>query len=192
VRYAFALSVVMLLMCFSTSAFGSSGQNATAARTEVLRASPCKAAQLSAAEDPSDAGNGGAGNEETTIAITNRSPSACVVEGVPKVTLSYYPSNRPVALRICPNCDSSSFWFLKQPVKGILVQPGGSAYIMLGYSTRPDDGPCTTADSPTTYTPVTIHVYLPGQAQPISMKDEYWHSCGRVAVTPFLRTPGPA
>src|ERR1700690_2462377 len=128
----------MLLMCYSSSAFGSSRQNANTARTEAPGASPCKAAQLSAAEDPSDAGNGGAGNEETTIAITNRSPSACVVEGVPKVTLSYYPSNQPVALRICPNCESSSFWFLKQPVRGILVQHGESAYILLGYSTRPD------------------------------------------------------
>jgi hypothetical protein len=107
------------------------------------------------------------------------------------VTLSYYPSNRPVALRTCPNC--TNFMFVKQPVERILVQPGGSAYILLGYGKDPEyGGPCTTADPQTLYTPVMIHVFLPGQAQAISMKDEYWHSCGGVAVTPFLAKPSPS
>jgi len=169
----------------------SSSVFASAQASSREKALPCKTSQLSAVNDQknSDTIDGGVGNQAITIAIENRSSSSCVLRGVPGVTLSYYPSGRPFALRVCANC--SDYLFSRQAVDTILLNPQGSAYVVLGFNINDGVGACTEADPKFKprfhYATMTLGLHLLDQEQPLRIVFDEWLSCGAINVTPFLK-----
>jgi hypothetical protein len=159
------------------------------------RVSPCRTSQLSVDEDrsPKDQIDGGVGHAARVLAIRNRSASACMLQGIPRLTLFYYTSNRLFALETCSNC--LDYLFRKQPEDQIALQPKESAYVVMGYDTNDGAGPCTAADPENlprfSYATVTLGLYLPRDRSPLKIVIRDWRSCGRIDVTPFLSTPRP-
>jgi hypothetical protein len=156
--------------------------------------SPCKASLLSAMEDTQEADevDGGLGHHAITIAIQNRSSSSCVLNGVPALTLSYFPENRTFPVRVCSNC-GEDYLFSSQPVKDVVLEPWRSAYVVLGYNINDGAGTCTEADpkfGPTTsYSTMALDLRLPNQSEPLRIVFPLWRSCGAIGVTPFLEKP---
>jgi hypothetical protein len=180
------------LFLLSWALVSSSGL-ASAQVSSRKKALPCKTSQLSAVNDrkESDTITGGVGHHAITIAIENRSSSYCVLRGVPKVTLSYYPSGRSFALRTCANC--LDYLFSRQPDNAILLKPQGSAYLVLGYNVNDGNGTCTEADPKFMprfrYPAMTLGLYLVDQEEPLRVVFGLWRSCGAIDVTPFLKQP---
>jgi hypothetical protein len=154
--------------------------------------SPCKTSQLSAMEDRKEADgiDGGAGHHAMTIAIQNRSSSSCALKDVPVLRLSYLPK-RPFAVHVCRNCDD--YLFSRQPVKDVVLEPMGSAYLVLGYNSNDGAGTCTEADPKfgprASYATMALDLRLPKQNDPLRIVFPEWRSCGAIDVTPFLDKP---
>jgi hypothetical protein len=178
----------LLPICLALA--GSSGLAIAQVNTADLF-SPCKISQLSAMEDSkeTDGVEGGLGHHAITIAIQNRSTSSCVLNGIPTLTLSYLP-NRPFPARVCANCDDL---FSRQPVEDVVLEPMGSAYVVLGYNINDEAGTCTEADprfGPTTsYSTMALDLRLPNQNEPLRIVLPLWRSCGTIDITPFLAKP---
>jgi hypothetical protein len=156
----------------------------TTAQTNVSKVSSCKASQLSANEDrkESEEMDGGAGNQALTISIQNRSPSPCVLQGIPALTL-LDSSSRPLSTHICANC--GDYLFPKQPLKTIFLETNKSAYVLVGYRTE-----CMKADLPTFHLSTrqgSLNIAVAGWSPPI-WKDGL-QSCLAVNITPFLEKP---
>lgn len=145
---------------------------------------PCATSQLSTEYDQrqSDGIDGGVGHHAITIAIRNRSATTCVLHGVPAATLSPYPSGHTLAMMICSNCDD--YLFSHQVASVVRLSPGDSAYLVMGYDINDSVGRCTQTNSP-----VTLALYIHGQARPLGIRFDQWRSCGFVDMTPFLNHP---
>lgn len=171
---------------------GSSGF-ASAQLNQRAKALPCKTSQLSAVNDrkESDTIPGGVGHQAITIAIKNRASSICVLQGVPRVTLSYFLSGRSFALRTCANC--LDYLFARQAEGTILLKPQESAYVVLGYDINDGNGVCTEVDPKFKprfqYSAMTLGLYLVDQEPPLKIVFNEWRSCGPIDVTPFLKQP---
>jgi Protein of unknown function (DUF4232) len=146
-------------------------------------APPCKTSQLSALEDTQEADevDGGLGHHAMTIAIQNRSSSSCVLNGVPALTLSYFPENRTFPVRVCSNCDD--YLFSSQPVKDVVLEPMKSAYLVLGFNIDEGAGTCTEAAA------MALDFRLLDQNEPLRIVFPEWRTCGAINVTPFLGKP---
>jgi hypothetical protein len=154
---------------------------ATAQIKTPQRVSPCKASQLSAAEDrkESDELDGGVGNHAMTIAVQNRTSSACVLRGIPTVTF-LDRANHPFPVQVCSNCPD--YLFPSQPVKEILLESKKSAYLLVGYNINHGAGPCRN--------PIAFSLHLSGQREPLrGGLAGMLRSCGGVVITPFLEKP---
>jgi hypothetical protein len=173
-------------------ALASSSNVVTAQTNAAGPISPCKASLLSAMEDTQEADevDGGLGNHAMTIAIQNRSSLPCVLNGVPALTLSYFPENRTFPVHVCSNCDGL---FSSQPVKDVVLEPWRSAYVVLGYNINDGAGTCTEADPKfgpaTSYSTIALDLRLPNQNEPLRIVLPLWRSCGAIDVTPFLEKP---
>ena len=155
-----------------------------AAQTNAAKVSSCKASQLLATEDrkESEAMDGGAGNQALTISIQNRSPSPCVLQGIPGLTLTD-ASNHPFSTHVCSNC--SDYLFPRQPVRAILLERNRSAYILVGYRTE-----CRKADVLTFHLSTlqgSLNIAIVGMVAP--HLEAGLQSCGAVNITPFLEKP---
>lgn len=164
-------------------ALAASSRPATA-QINAPEVSSCKASQLSATEDrkESEEMDGGAGNQALTISVQNRSPSPCVLQGIPGLTLSD-ASKRPFSTHVCSNC--ADYLFPRQPVKRILLEPNRSAYVLVGYRTE-----CRKAE--------VLSFHLSNQQGALSITVagmvgphvvDGLQSCGAVNITPFLEKP---
>ncbi|MGA2561764.1 MAG: hypothetical protein ABSF17_19000 [Terracidiphilus sp.] len=179
----FFLSWALAGSCVLASAQAASGKSAL----------PCKPSQLSAVNDRKDSESvaGGLGHHAITIAITNRSLSSCVLQGVPSVALSYYPSGRSFALKTCANC--LDYLFSKQDENAIILKPLESAYVVLGFDINDGNWTCTEADPK--FGPrfqdasMALGLKLADQKKPLRIIFKEWRSCGPIDVTPFLRQP---
>jgi len=151
---------------------------------------PCKTSQLSAMEDTKEADGveGGLGQHAMTIAIQNQSSLSCVLKGVPTLTLSYPPPNLPFSVRVCSNCDGL---FSSQPVADVVLEPMGSAYVVLGYNINDGAGTCTEAGPKfgPSYSTMALDLHLPNQNEPLRIVLPAWRSCGVIDITPFLGKP---
>jgi hypothetical protein len=148
------------------------------------RVSLCKASQLSAKQDlrESDEVDGGVGHHAMTVEIQNHSSSACVVRGIPALTL-LDAAKRSLPAAVCSNC--ADYLFGSQAVKGILVKPNRSAYLLIGYNINDGAGPCRRA--------VTLRLLITGEREPLKISvvqgRDAMRSCGAVDITPFLEEP---
>jgi hypothetical protein len=162
-------------------ALAGSSRQATA-QMNIPKVSSCNASQLSATEDRKDGMAGGAGNQALTISIQNRSPSPCVLRGIPELTLSD-ASNHPLSTHVCSNC--GDYLFPRQPVKTIFLEPNRSAYVLVGYRTECRKAEVLTFGLSNRQGSVNISV--------VGMVDPYLvdglQSCGALNVTPFLEKP---
>ncbi|MGA3332830.1 MAG: DUF4232 domain-containing protein [Terracidiphilus sp.] len=154
------------------------------AQSNAPQVSSCKASQLSVAEDRKESEEmyAGAGNQAATISIQNRSPSACVLQGVPGMTL-LDASNHPFSTRVCSNC--GDYLFHVQSVKRILLEPNKSAYVVVGYLSE-----CRNAETLSVHISDqkgALNITLAGMAAP-SMADGV-QICGTVNITPYLEKP---
>jgi hypothetical protein len=159
--------------------------NPAKAQTKTAeRVSRCKASQLSATDDrkESDGLDGGLGHHALTIAIQNRTSSPCVLQGIPTVTF-LDQANQPIAVPVCSNCSGSLF--PSQPVREILVEAKGSAYLLLGFEINNGEHgevPCRNA--------VAFSLRLPGQRDALrGGVAGMMYSCGTIVITPFLGRP---
>jgi hypothetical protein len=183
--------VVVSLAIWSALASGSS--SATAQTSLAGRVPACKVSQLAAAEDHQDSDqiDGGAGHHALTIIIQNRLLSPCILRGVPKLELLYSANHRAFPVQSCANC--SDYLFRRQPVTDILLKPGRSAYLVLGFDISDGNGPCTKGDPKYArfeYSDMFLNLYLSGQPRtPLRMSLGEWRSCGAIDVTPFLKQP---
>jgi hypothetical protein len=154
-------------------------------RPAFAQASTCKASQLSVSEDrkESDGIDGGVGHHAITIAIQNRSSSACVLYGVPTLNLSE-SGNRPFSVQVCSNCES--YLFGKQPIAEISLEPKRSAYVVLGYNINDRNGQLQCSEP---HAALTLKLYLSNQREPLSTRIVVPRICGGVDITPFLAKP---
>ncbi len=125
------------------------------------RVSPCKASQLSAANDlnESDWLDGGTGHHALTIVVQNRASSPCLLQGIPTVAFLDKSKHRLV-VPVCSGC--LDYLFPVLPAREIILQPKGSAYVVLGYDINNGEHgeiPCRNA--------VTLSLHLPGQSAPL-------------------------
>jgi hypothetical protein len=144
----------------------------------------CKTSQLSAINDLKESDNldGGLGHHALTIEIQNRTSSPCLLQGIPGVTF-LDKANHPFAVPVCSNCPD--YLFPSQPVREILLQPKGSAYVLVGYNINNGEHgqiPCRVA--------VALSLRLPGQrdalrAGVVEGRDGM-RSCGPVDITAFV------
>jgi hypothetical protein len=154
------------------------------AQSNAPQVSSCKASQLSVAEDrkESDEMYSGAGNQALTISIQNHSPSPCVLQGVPGMTLTD-ASNHPYSTHVCSNC--GDYLFHVQPVKRILLEPNKSAYVLVGYFSE-----CRTAEVLSFHISDqkgALNITLAGMVAP-QLADGS-QICGTVNITPYLEKP---
>ncbi len=117
-----------------------------------------------------------------TIAIRNRSSSACVLRGIPALAF-FETSRRRSFVPVCANCDD--YLFRVQPVTDIVVEPNSSAYVVVGFDIEDGAGPCRNA--------ARLNLYLPNNRSPLRFSviqgRDRMRSCGQVDITPFLGKP---
>jgi hypothetical protein len=152
-----------------------------------VRVSDCKASQLYASDDRKEADeiDGGLGHHALTIELQNHSSSACVLQGIPAVTF-LDKANHRLSVPVLSN--RGHYLFPIQPVKEILLEPKGSAYVLVAYDINNGEHgeiPCRTA--------FALSLRLPGQRKPLSgivIGDRYgMPSCGPIDISPFLGKP---
>lgn len=136
---------------------------------------PCKASQLSVTEDRNESHevDGGLGHQAMTIALRNRSAPACVLKGVPEITLSDN-TNHSLQAKVCSGCED--YLFRRQPVGEVLLEPGGSAYVVLGHPTE-----CRNT--------VTLALRLSDRRNSLRIGVIGLQSCSFLNVTPYLARP---
>ncbi len=126
------------------------------------------------------------GHQARVLAIKNQSSTACSVQGVPALTMAYTLTHQPFTTTVCANCQD--YLFQPQPVARVLLQPGGLAYVVVGFSITDGLEPCTNPKPE--YAAMTLALYLPGQSgQPLTVAIPDWRSCGPLNITPFLAQP---
>jgi hypothetical protein len=148
----------------------------------TAQVSPCKASQLSAADDPNESDwlDGGTGHHALTIIVQNRASSPCLLQGIPTVAFLDKSKHRLV-VPVCSGC--LDYLFPVLPAREIILQPKGSAFVLVGYDINNGEHgeiPCRNA--------VTLSLQLPGQRALIrgSVEGPGIRSCGPVDITPFL------
>lgn len=154
------------------------------AQVKTAKASPCNASQLSATEDrdASETIDGGLGHQALTISIENRSASACVLHGTPKLTFAD-SSGSPFSAHVCSNCPD--FLFGQQSVKTFLLEPNRSALVFVGY--RTDCRKAAALGFDVSDQERAIKITITGMLDPhLAYGPKH---CATVDVTPFLEKP---
>jgi hypothetical protein len=137
----------------------------------------CKVAQLGASEEPG-ASLAALGHVALTIAARNRSSSACRLEGMPDLGF-LDKANLPLPVHVCADCPA--YLFPGLPVLPVVLNPGQSAYIVIGYIDVDGDEGCKAASA--------LILRPAKQRKSLKIKLGEMRSCGLVNVTPFLASP---
>jgi hypothetical protein len=133
----------------------------------------CKAAKLAVSVDQkeSDQVAPGLGHHALTIEIQNRGKTSCVVRDVPPIAL-FNNAKHQLDVPVCSNCQAYSFRQLS--VEDVVLEPGGFAYVVIGYDINDGVGACRES----------AQLRLGKSRIAVRMR-----SCGQIYVTPYLKKP---
>lgn len=135
---------------------------------------PCNSRNLGARIEPGVVA-AAHGRQAMTIALENRSSTACKVEGVPDIAFADAVKN-PLPVHVCSNCPAYLFPVL--PVETVVLQPRQSAYLVVQYAAVAGDEGCKEA--------ATFSMRLEKKDKPLKIHLTGIRTCGVVDVTPLL------
>ena len=140
----------------------------------MCQIAPCNITQLAATED-SEAMTAALGHGSLTIAVRNRSASACSLNGVPIIEFANR-TDRPIPVHVCSNC--SDYMFPEQTAQTIVLRPNQSAYVVIGYTGVEGNGGCKQAFG--------LRLGLTKGGKKLKIRLAEVRTCGVVNETPFL------